>query len=135
MLTLLAGVGFVALIFGAVFGLMKSSDAYKDAMTKASADPRVQAAFGTPIHAGFFVNGSIKISGSSGEASIAIPISGPRAKGTLFVEARKSAGKWNFSVLAAEVKGSSERIDLLAPADKAPESAPAGTDSPAVEHL
>ena len=34
---------------------------------------------------------------------IAIPISGPKAKGTIYAVGTKSAGKWEFSKLAVQV--------------------------------
>lgn len=103
----------VALILYLVFGLLKTSDAYKDALARAKANPAVVAALGTPIEAGLFVSGSISVSGTSGDAELAIPISGPRGKGTVYVEARKSSGQWGFGKLVVEIAGTGERINLL----------------------
>ena len=99
---------FVAAIVFLVFGLMKSSDAYQEALAKAEASPAVQAALGQPIKEGLFTTGSINVNGSFGQAHLAIPISGPKGKGTIFVEAEKSA---------VEIKGAGQRIDLLEKAD------------------
>ena len=44
-------------IIALVFSLMKSSDAYQDAVARAQADPAVQAALGAPIEEGLFVTG------------------------------------------------------------------------------
>ena len=57
--------GFVALIVTIVFGMMKSSDVYKDALAMARAEPAVEMALGTPIEEGLFVVGNINISGSA----------------------------------------------------------------------
>jgi hypothetical protein len=57
--------------------------------------------------------GNINISGSSGEADLAIPISGPEDKGTIYAVAEKSAGRWIYSILEVEIKTTGERIDLL----------------------
>ena len=67
------GIGAIVLI---VFGAIKSSDAYTEALERATSNAAVQAALGTPIQAGWFPTGSINTSGSSGSADLAIPISG-----------------------------------------------------------
>lgn len=106
-------VGFIVLIMGLVFGMMKSSEAYKGAMAEAKAHPAVQQALGTPIEAGLFVTGNINISGSSGQADLAIPVSGPDGKATIYAVAVKSSGQWTFSDLVVEMKDTKQRIDLL----------------------
>lgn len=105
--------GFFALLFMLVFGIMKSSDAYKDAVARAQAHPGVQAALGTPIEEGLFVTGSINTSGTSGSADFAIPISGPNGKATVYAIATKTAGVWNFSGLIVEIQDTGERLNLL----------------------
>jgi hypothetical protein len=105
--------GLVVLIVTIVFGVMKSSDVYKGALAKAMADPAVEMALGTPIEEGLFVMGNINISGSSGEADLAIPISGPDDEATIYVVAEKSAGRWTFLTLVVEIKTTGERIDLI----------------------
>ena len=79
----------------------------------ARAEPAVEMALGTPIEEGLFVVGNINISGSSGQADLAIPISGPHGKGTIYAMAEKSAGQWTFSTLVVEIKTTGERIDLM----------------------
>ena len=106
-------VGFIALIMALVYGMMKSSDAYKDALIIAKANPSVQKAIGTPVEEGFFTSGNINLSGSSGRADLSIPVYGPEGKATIYVIAVKSAGMWTFSTLVAEVKKSGERIELV----------------------
>jgi len=106
------------LIVTIVFGMMKSSHAYKDALAMAQADPYVKEALGSPIKEGFLVMGNINVNGSSGHADLAIPVSGPEGSGTIYVVASKSAtaaaGKWTISRLVVDVKATNERIDLLA---------------------
>ena len=106
-------IGFLALIISLAFGLIKSSDAYKDALAKAKANPAVVKALGEPIGEGFLVGGNINVNGASGQADLAIPISGPKGKATLYAVASKSAGQWTFSQLIVEVGETKERIDLL----------------------
>lgn len=106
-------IGFAALIVTFVFGIMKSSDVYKVALDAARSDQAVEMALGTPIEEGLLVMGNINVSGSSGEADLAIPISGPDDEATIYVVAEKSAGQWAFSILEVEIKTTGERIDLL----------------------
>ena len=111
-LTLFAG--FMLLIFSAVLGMMKSSDAYQQALQAARKDPTVAMALGEPIKEGWFIMGNINVNGPSGEANLQIPISGPKGEGDIYLEATKSAGQWNYSTLLVRVDGSDEPIDLLA---------------------
>src|SRR5687767_11854323 len=92
-----ASFGFLVIV---IFAAMKQSDAYKMAVARAKADQRVTNALGTPLEDGRFLWGSsIEVSGSSGEADLSIPISGPKGKGTIYAVATKSAGDWTFSKL------------------------------------
>lgn len=105
-------VAFVAGIVMFVFGAMKSSDVYKTAVARAKSNTEVTAALGTPIEEGFWVSGSTNVSGSSGNADLTIPLSGPKGKATVYAIATKAAGRWNYSTLEVEIDGQSERIDL-----------------------
>lgn len=107
--------GLIAFVLTIVFGVMKSSDVYKEALARAEASPAVAEALGTPIKAGYFTSGNINVNGPSGNADLSIPISGPKGKGTIYVEAGKSADRWSFSLLEVEIAGTQERIDLLQP--------------------
>jgi hypothetical protein len=104
---------FIVLIVTLVFGMIKSSGVYKDALAIARAHPAVVRALGSPIKEGIYVMGSINVSGPSGHADLAIPISGPKGKGTIYAKASKHAGQWTFSTLVVEIKGTNERIDLI----------------------
>jgi hypothetical protein len=94
---------------------IQHSGFYPQALERAQANPQVANKIGQPLKAGWFASGNINISGSSGDADIAIPISGPNGKGTIYVVAKKSAGLWTFRTLQVEVPGESQRIDLLQP--------------------
>ena len=113
--------GFIFLIVCIPFAAMKSSDAYKMALARAKADPRVMEALGSPIEDGFFAWGKVNVSGTSGEADMTVPLSGPKGKGTLYFVASKFAGKWTFSKLMVETANNGQRIDLIEdPATTAP---------------
>jgi len=118
-LLFLVFVGSIVLI---VFSAMKSTDVYKEALARTKADPAVTEALGSPIKDGFLVSGNTNVNGASGESNLAIPISGPKGKGTIYVSATKSLGRWIYSGLVVEVSGTHERIDLLQTA--APVSSP-----------
>lgn len=110
-LTMFAAV--ILLFMSAVFGMMKSSDAYKHALREARTNPAVAQALGEPIEEGWFTMGNISVNGPSGEANLQIPISGPKGEGDIYLEATKSAGQWNYSTLLVRVDGSDRSIDLL----------------------
>ena len=114
-LTLLVLFGlFIALIFTVVMGSMKSSDAYKDAVARARANPNVVEKLGTPIQEGMFVTGNINVQNDSGNADLQIPISGPKGKAVIHAVATKSAGKWEYSRLTVAMEDQPE-LDLLGP--------------------
>jgi hypothetical protein len=106
-------VAFVGSIVLIVFSAVKSTDVYKDALARAQAHPSVIEALGSPIKEGFLVSGNTNVNGASGEANLSIPISGPKGKGTVYVAANKSLGRWNYSGLIVEIAKTHQRIDLL----------------------
>jgi hypothetical protein len=110
----------IALLMTFVFGMIKNSDAYSQALARAKESPAVIEALGNPIKEGYFTSGSINETGPSGDAELAIPISGPKGSGTIYLEAEESAGQWSFSKLEVEVEKSGERIDLLADDSESP---------------
>lgn len=105
--------GFAACILFIVETSFKHSDAYQEALATARNDPRVVEQLGEPLHEGWFASGQIKVSSSSGYAELSIPLSGTKGAGTLYVVARKSAGRWSFDTLRLQVAGHEEAIDLL----------------------
>ena len=113
---------FVGSILVIVFSAMKSTDVYKDALARARAYPAVIEALGSPIKDGFLMSGNTNVNGAAGEANLAIPISGPKGKGTIYVSAKKSLGQWNYSGLVVEIGQTHQRVDLLQ--SPAPASSP-----------
>src|ERR1700752_3942738 len=96
---LVLAAGFFFFIIAIVFGALKSSDAYKTALARAKADPRVVSALGSPTEDGFFPMGKTNVSGTSGQSDMTVSLSGPKGKGTLYFVASKFAGQWTFSKL------------------------------------
>jgi hypothetical protein len=105
---------FLGLIITIVMGSIKSSDAYKQAVAKARANPTVVEKLGTPIAEGYFVSGNINVQNDSGNADLQIPISGPKGKAVIHAVASQSAGKWEYSRLTVTIEGQPE-LDLLEP--------------------
>ncbi len=106
-------VGVIVLIISVVFGIMKSSDPYKQAMVAVRANEQVVAKLGTPIEEGTVISGNVSVTNASGHADLVIPVSGPHGTGTVYVKATKSAGQWTFDNLAVEIDDTADRIDLL----------------------
>lgn len=102
---------FVLAIMSFVFGMMKSSEPYQTGLSRARADAAGVAALGEPITPGYFVQGNIDGSAASGEANLAIPLKGSRGAATLYVEANKRAGEWQYETLVVALDGG-QRIDL-----------------------
>ena len=96
-----------------IFSAIKSTDLYKDPLARAKTHPAVIEALGSPIREGFLVSGNTNVNAASGEGNLSIPISGPKGKGTIYVAATKSLGRWNYSGLVVEIEKTHQRIDLL----------------------
>jgi hypothetical protein len=104
---------FVGSVVVIVFSAVKSTDVYKDALTRAKSHPAVIEALGSPVTEGFLVSGNTNVNGASGEANLAIPVFGSKGKGTIYVAAKKSLGRWGYSGLVLEIANTHQRIDLL----------------------
>lgn len=103
-------VGMVALFLW-IFSLLRSADVYVDALEQLRTNQAAIAVLGEPIEDDWLPNGSINISGPSGNADLAVGVSGPKGKGTLYLVATKKAGVWTYETLVLEAKG--KRIELL----------------------
>jgi hypothetical protein len=104
--------------------MVKQSDAYKVALSRARAHPAVIEALGTPISEGWITSGSTHVAGPGGDANLAIPIRGPKGKATIYVAAMKLMNIWHFETLVVEIEATHQRIDLNAPLpSKTPETA------------
>ena len=109
---IVAAVAVVLIIVLVVFGAIKSSDVYQEALRRAQTSPAVVSALGQPVEAGWLVSGSVNVNSGGGEADLKIPISGPKGNGTVYAVATSSGGDWDYSKLEVEVEGQSRRIDL-----------------------
>lgn len=92
--------------------IMKSNEPYTSSIAAAQGNAAVVEALGEPVKPGFLPSGNISVDGASGEVNLAIGISGPKGKGTIYVEGEKSAGNWNYTVREVEIAGQADRIPL-----------------------
>jgi hypothetical protein len=88
----------IPLLF-AVDSMMRQSQPYKLAMNAAEASPCVANSVGLPLKSGGMVSGSTEESSQTGSAYLEIPVKGPKGKGSLAVEAKKSNGNWKIDSL------------------------------------
>ena len=110
---LLAGGVFVASILWIVMASIRSSAPYASSFQTATADCELQQILGTPIEPGWFISGSINVTGPAGEAQLSIPLKGPQSSAKMYVNATKSAGRWSYELMEVEPKGRAKRINLL----------------------
>lgn len=110
--TLVLVVGFCGGIFGLIFYSLHKSWAYEEGVQLARQNAEVIAELGEPIESGWLASGSINLANDSGNANLAISLSGPKQKGTLYVVAKKQAGQWHFTQASVETAGSGKTIDL-----------------------
>jgi len=103
------GFGLVAMLFGAI----RHSEVVRGTFQRAESNPVLIERLGTPMKEGWLVSGSINVSGATGDADLAVPISGPKNSATVYVTAHKSLGIWKYTAMQAEVAGDSDRVDLL----------------------
>lgn len=106
------GVACVAVLVLVVFGAIKHSDVYKGALNRVSSDPRVIAALGQPVEAGWYVTGNVNISNGKGNANITFPISGPKGKARVEVVASNDGSRWEYSTLTV-TPANGPPIDVL----------------------
>jgi hypothetical protein len=107
---LAAAVVLCAVIF--VFSVIKRSDVYHEAYTRASNDPRVVAVLGTPIEKGWWVMGKVSVDNNGGVANIEFPISGPKGSARVRAAASRETDAWNYSSLVVRPAAGGE-IDVL----------------------
>ena len=116
-LVLAASVGLALCATIAVFASLRSSDVVKLAVATAESNSALADRLGRPLDTGWFVTGKLEVTPASGHAELAIPVSGPKGKGTIYVDGRKRAGVWHLDMLQFGAEGSGERLDLLAPSE------------------
>lgn len=94
--------------------LESRASALSQSALRAQSYPAVIQRLGEPVKRGWMTTGSVETSGPSGHADLAIPLSGPKGKGTLYAVASKRAGQWILQTLQLKVEGERSALDLLA---------------------
>jgi hypothetical protein len=108
------GLAAMIALFVFVFSVIKRSDVYREAYTRATSDPRVVEALGTPIEKGWWVVGSVHLDNNAGTADIDFPISGPKGKARVHAVASYDGSTWTYSSLVVRLDAGGE-IDVLHP--------------------
>lgn len=111
-LSLLLGV-FAVVVVTVVTMSFRHSEVYEQAMAPASANSQGREQIGEAVKPAWFISGQLNVSGSTGNANLSIPISGPRGKGAIRVVANQTGGVWRFTDLQVTVEGQPASIDLL----------------------
>ena len=105
---------FVAVLFTVIEASFRKSTVYQEALARAERTPQVANRIGAPLRPGRVLQGQINVSGSSGTAHMAIPVTGPGGKATIYLDARKAARTWEFRTLQVQFEGQSDCLNLLA---------------------
>jgi len=100
------GVTFVA------YQMFRSSDVYRLAVERAVEHPPVRQRLGEPIEPGWLMEGEIHIRNDEGEATLRIPINGPKGTAQVLADAVRAEGEWRFHYLAVEFDDPAERFVL-----------------------
>lgn len=113
-------VSFIVSLLLVIFGAMRSSEPYKEALKRAKADPRVIAALGSPIQPGLLVNGNLETKNDDGVADLDFTLKGPKGKADVNVAGTKTRGRWYYTRIIVTPPSGPE-IDLLSPDEPSPE--------------
>lgn len=100
-------VGIAAIVFGSI----RSSGAYQTALQEVRTNEQAVAQLGEPIEPGWWVTGSIEISGGSGDADFTFPVNGSRQNGRVHVVAFRENSEWSLTRLTLTVNN--EDMSLL----------------------
>jgi hypothetical protein len=116
-------IGTAVLFASGIFSMMRSSEVYTTAMQRATSNPTIVEALGTPIEPGWYLTGEMTTSAESGTANLVVPIHGPKGEADLHINAEKVDGQWRYAALLVDIEGRDEPIDLLVAADTTGEAA------------
>jgi hypothetical protein len=103
-----------ALVAAAVFSvpyILQQSEPYQVAVARVQGNAEAVSALGEPISIGL-PWGNIQVSGPDGKADFSFSVTGPKGKGTVYIDARKDLGTWRVERLELDVPGRSGRINL-----------------------
>ncbi len=107
----IAMIGFGVGMFFVITAVLKGSEPYKMVVMELQTNKSAIDALGTPIDTGN-PSGNIETSGPKGKADLEIPATGPKAKGTVYLDATRDLGAWKINRLELEIQGRPGRINL-----------------------
>jgi len=99
-------------LFVGIFASLKNSEAYALAVNSLSMSSDARALLGEPISTGI-PTGSIEVNGSAGTARLSFSASGPRGKGTVYLDARKEVGEWRLERAILKDEETGQEIKLV----------------------
>jgi hypothetical protein len=108
------GAAFIAAMAIFVFGAIKRSDVYTEALNRVKGDQRVVAVLGEPIEPGFWVSGNVNINNGKGNADFQFPVKGPRGSAKVHAVASTEGQKWEYTTLVV-TPASGPPINVLSP--------------------
>ena len=103
---------FVGSILYGVTTMFEGSEPYDYAMEKINRDEQLIELLGSPIVKDGMVQGSLNYINGNGKANMKIPISGPKEKGMLYIDATCTGDEWTYHEIRVEVRDE-EIFDLL----------------------
>src|ERR1700722_16098651 len=104
---------------------LRASPAFAAAMSLAYPSAEAKAVLGGPIQVRLGVRGTLRDSTSSGYAILAIPVTRPTAKGTLYVVANRTNSSWDIQREVLHTDNLSRMINLTPPTRSEPFRYPA----------
>ena len=105
--------GGLTLLVGSVFAGMRSSEPYQHGMHLVQNHIGLRDLLGEPIEPGFFFTGQMSTRSGEARADYRIPVIGPKGRGVLVIDARKSASdEWEYMILRVEIFGEPTVVDL-----------------------
>jgi hypothetical protein len=112
-LLVIGGIAAGAFLFFGVISVIKSTDAYKTALSAAQNSPEVQEELGTPIKDGFMPSGSVNADNGNTTADFTIPLSGPKGSGKLHFKGSAKAGEaWTPEEFEVTIDADGKVIEL-----------------------
>lgn len=91
-----------ALISLTAASMLKSSDVYQLAKFELATDPALIEQLGQPIEIGT-PTGSLRVTGSRGDAELKFSVAGPKGQGQAYVSAQKELGRWHLQRTAVDL--------------------------------
>ncbi len=104
---------FIVVLMTVITTSFRSSDVYKQALTQAASNAQVRQLIGEPLKPAWLISGQLNVSGSTGNANLSIPISGPRGKVQFARSQIRLAESGGSPTCRVGVDGQPTSIDLL----------------------